>query len=212
VVKRTLVVEGGGNNNQALQAELRRAFQSLQAKADVPKKYGVVAAGGRQRAYEKACQIAMEASAEDRIVLLVDAEAVFKPPDTEDVDDANEKVRLTAAARWDHVGARDGDHWGRPEGSPEVRLHFMAVNMETWLLADPPCLQAVVGDRFNGDRIPRWPSLEAVPKDAVMRAIEAATGGYQKGAHSFKALEKVNVRVLRDLCPEADALFAALLR
>jgi hypothetical protein len=198
--KRLLIVEGEGSRNHALKIECREAFTRLQERAGVGRrKAKVMPAGGRKQAYDVFCSELQRASRDDVVVLLVDAEDV-----------------ITAPTRWGHVRARTGDGWERPAGATEDHLHFMAVIMETWLLADPPALQAIVGPGFDASKIPAWPKLEDVPKaaiyDALRRATHAGGTAYDKGAHSFKALARVDAAKLEAACPSALALFEHLRR
>ena len=68
--KRRLFVEGGGNNNDALRTECRRAFTKLLEKAGfcgrMPK---ILVCGGRKSAYDQFCIAISGASDEDVKVL-----------------------------------------------------------------------------------------------------------------------------------------------
>lgn len=197
-VKRLLIVEGGGDHNQALQAECREAFRKLQESAGLGGRLArVYPAGGRKAAYDLFCAELGRAGPGDSVVLLVDAEEV-----------------VTAAKRWQHVKDREGDGWQKPAGTTEEDIHFMAVVMETWLLADPAALEQVFGDQFDQTRLPAWPDLEAVPKSAIYDVLRKATttkdkphGAYDKGQHSFKVLKAVAAPQLQYRCPSAKAFF-----
>lgn len=192
--KRILIVEGGGDRNHALQIECRRAFQALQKSAGLTGTLArVYPEGGRKQAYDLFCAELKEAGAQDRIVLLVDAEEI-----------------VTASARWQHVKDRQGDGWEKPPGADESHLHFMAVTMETWLLAQPSALAKVFVAAFKPDAIPQWPNLEKVPKATINTTIDKATGGYDKGQHSFRALAEVSAPALEASCASAKTLFDQL--
>jgi hypothetical protein len=200
--KRLLIVEGGGDHNQALQAECREAFTRLQESAGVKERARVCPAGGRKAAYDKFCAELGKAGEGDRVVLLVDAEDV-----------------VIAKTRWQHVRTRFDDSWHQPEGTTEEHLHLMAVTMETWLLADPSSMKLVFEQRFDESKIPKWTSLESVPKSDINQALKTAITprndrdrGYDKGRHSFRALKHVSASTLESKCPSAKALFDTLRR
>lgn len=188
--KKLLIVEGGGDRNTELSIACRKAFSALQLSAGVQQQARVVAAGGRKAAYDKFVTEFSNAGEQDRIVLLVDAEEV-----------------VTTGARWQHVKDRQGDGWAKPDGADERHLYFMAVTMETWLLAEPSGLAKVFGGAFKPGTIPKWPNIEQVPKTRINTTIGKATGGYDKGQHSFSALAGVSALALEASCPSAKALF-----
>jgi hypothetical protein len=196
--RRVLIVEGGGDHNPSLQSECREAFCKLQESAGLTGRLArVYAAGGRKAAYDLFCAELAKAKEGDIVVLLVDAEEI-----------------VTAATRWQHVKDREGDGWDLPAGAGEEHLHFMAVVMETWLLADPAALGAVFGNQFDATKITSWTALETVPKGAIYAAMKKATASqdkphcaYDKGAHSFKALKAASARNIEARCPSAKALF-----
>lgn len=188
--QRLLIVEGGGDHNAELKTACREAFTKLQEAAGVKNRARVRPAGGRKAAYDLFCHELSEAAEGDLVALLVDAEDV-----------------VTAKSRWEHVAHRPGDGWKKPDDATEDHLHFMAVTMETWLLAEPSGLKAVFGPAFKPDEIPKWFGFEAVPKSTINATIAKATGGYDKGRHSFRALAKVSTPALEAACPSAKALF-----
>lgn len=185
-----LIVEGGGDRNMALRTACREAFSGLQAGAGVTRRLRVHAMGGRKAAYDRFVHEFAAASRGEKVVLLVDAEEV-----------------VTGTDRWQHVKQRPGDGWDKPKGAEEHHLHFMAVAMETWLLADPHALARVFGKDFKPGVIPKWPALEAVSKATINDTLQRATGGYDNGEHSFRALQHVSPSVLEAACPSAKELF-----
>ena len=186
--KRELYVEGGGDNNPSLASECRRAFSKLFEKAGVPHKPRVIACGGRQRAYDQFCDA--QGSGDAEVWLLVDAEEL---PSLGSNDPP-----------WDHVKNRQGDGWNRPANASDDQLQLMTVCMETWLIADLAALKQVFGPKFDDSKLPAMAQLENTPKQAIYKALEAATkptkaGAYGKGAHSFQILANVLPAALRKL-------------
>lgn len=185
MVKRVLYVEGGGDRNPSLASECRKAFSKLFERAGVTRKPRVVACGGRALAYRQFCDAHGDARAE--AWLLVDAEDL-----------------PTSTCPWDHVKSRQGDGWARPDGASDERLHLMTATMEAWLAADPEALRKVMGDGFDTSKLPPLERLESTSKPALLDAFDAAAkptkaGKYEKGSHSFKALERVSPAKLRRL-------------
>lgn len=184
-----LFVEGGGDKNPALASECRRAFSQLMERAHVKKRPRVVACGGRVEAYKSFCNELERGEQEP--LLLVDAEDVVAAGPPFDP--------------WAHVSARRGDGWGCPDGATSEHLHFMAVSMETWLVADHDALDRVVGRRFDSTKLPaEGSSLESLSKptinDALDRAAKAtALGRYNKGSHSFQTLALVSTAKIEEL-------------
>jgi hypothetical protein len=185
MVRRVLYVEGGGDKNPSLASECRKAFSKLFERAGVTQKPRVVACGGRGPAYE-----AFRSAQEQRDTeawLLVDAEDL-----------------PTSASPWSHVKARAGDAWERPADATDDQLHLMTATMEAWLAADPDALSEVMGRDFDTSKLPAVERLESTPKQALYDAFDAAAkrtkaGKYEKGSHSFKALEGVCPTKLRRL-------------
>ena len=179
--KRLLFVEGGGDKNPSLASECRKAFSKLFDRAGIAQRPRVIACGGRQRAFDQ-FRDAHEAG-KSEVWLLIDAEEV-------PAFGANHTP-------WDHVKNRAGDGWVRPDGARDHQLHLMNVCMETWLCADSAALKQVFGPNFDGSKLPTAAQLETTEKQAIYKALEAATkptkaGPYGKGSHSFKTLEKVS--------------------
>lgn len=187
--KRELYVEGGGDKNQSLVTECRRAFRKLFEKAGVAQRPRVIPCGGRKRAYDRFCTA--HAAAKADIWLLVDAEELV--PSGPPFDP------------WAHVKARPGDNWDRPSGATDDQLQFMNVVMETWLLADRAALKKVFGHKLDQTKLPpEGGALETKDKPAVYSALAAATkptpsGKYGKGPHSFRVLAEVSPKKLRAL-------------
>lgn len=176
-----MYVEGGGNN-KSLRSRCREAFSRF---LELPTLRGrrpkLVACGSRQDAYSDFCA-ALSSGDGETCLLLVDAEDVIS----------------NSASPWQHVQNRPGDNWRRPAGAQDEQLHFMAVCMESWLIADPEGLAEYFGSGFKRGALPSAENLEDVGKDDVLSALIRATretrkGAYSKGKISFEALQATRV-------------------
>jgi hypothetical protein len=106
-------VEGGGSSRDE-QAEIRKSFSKLCDKAlGGGSKPRVIACGGRNQAF-KDWKIAQGSNANTYCLLLIDSEGP--------VGDG--------VSPWEHVHARKGDGWVKPEEATEKQLHFMVQTME----------------------------------------------------------------------------------
>ena len=191
-------VEGGGDKRGGdLASECRRAFGALFSQfLPTGRKPRIIACGGRNQAYD-AFQTAVRQHPQDLVLLLVDSEdAVMGTP-------------------WAHLDARDG--WRRPHGVSEDHAHLMVRCMEAWFIADREALARYFGSGFKGDRIPKWPDVERVPRERLFEALHDATrecrpGAYDKGRHSFKVLAGLRADAIRQASPHAHRLFTTLAR
>ena len=198
-VPRKLFVEGGGNDNDALKTECRRAFRALLERAGFKGRMPrIVACGGRRNAYEQFCTAIL--GGDDSALLLVDAEA---PVVTEDP--------------WRHVAQRPGDAWDRPAGATEAHLHLMVQCMEAWFLADRRVLAEFFGQGFQANALPSVTSIpEDVDKLDLYNRLKQATrttktkGVYDKGKHSFKLLTMLDPSLVRKAGPWAERFFATI--
>lgn len=192
---RKLFVEGGGNDNDALRSECRRAFRKLLERAGFSGRLPrIVACGGRTNAYRQFCTAFSVASDGEVALLLVDAEA-----------------RVTVSSPWDHVKKRPGDGWDRPPDATDDHLQLMVVCMENWLLADKEALEEFYGQGFKKNSLPANPKVEEVSKADVYKGLKNATKdtkmrAYSKGAHSFRILALVDPAKVRGAAPFADRL------
>jgi len=192
-----IYVEGGGGRNPALRSACRRAFSTLFQRAGIRHRPAIVPCGSRKAAYDDFCHALARGDVDPW--LLVDAESPVGK----------------ATTAWAHVAGRDEDKWQRPFGATDAHLHFMAVTMETWLVADPDALQAVFKRDFDPSELPPIDaSLELRPKDRIYQDLKQATartksGPYGKGAHSFKVLGHVDPARL-DALPWARRFLDAL--
>jgi hypothetical protein len=197
---RKLFVEGGGDRNDALKTECRRAFTALLEKAGLQGRMPrIVACGGRQSAFDQFRTALGDRNPPDSAFLLVDAE---------------EPVAREADP-WQHVARRDG--WDKPAGATPDHLHLMVQCMEAWFLADRRALQEFFGQGFRENALPSpTGALEEVGKPDLFRRLERATrdtatkGAYQKGRHSFPLLATLDPARLRAASPWSDRFFAAL--
>jgi len=176
-----IYVEGGGDQNK-LRRECRRAFSKFFEKAGFKGKMpGIVACGGRQKAYNDFRTAVRRASSEEMPFLLVDSEAAVS---------VSHKDRP-----WNHLKQRD--RWDKPDNSTDEQAHLMVQVMESWFLADPSVLRDFFGNDFRQNALPGNKNIEQIPKEEVLRSLKKASGRtgkgeYGKGPHSFKILEKIN--------------------
>lgn len=196
---RKLFVEGGGNHNDALKTECRRAFTALLERAGFKGRMPrVVACGGRRNAYDQFCTAI--GGGEGSAILLVDAEEPVVVGDP-----------------WQHVGQRLGDKWDRPAGATEDRLHLMVQCMEAWFLADRRALGEFFGQGFNESALPAATVVpEDVSKPDLYQRLGQATrrtktkGAYDKGKHAFKLLAMLDPNLVRKAGGWAERFFATL--
>jgi hypothetical protein len=183
-------VEGGGPTRRGqLADDCRKGFSKL-LKNVTGRNIGITACGGREQAYNDFLT-AVRQGRHDVAILLVDSEEV-----------------VVAEDAWAHLKLHS--KWA-PLDAP---AHLMVVCMEAWLLADRKALREHFGNAFDDNKIPKWPKLWEVRKDALYAALRDATkntksGAYDKGRDSFKLLARVDPKKL-EACPHARALFADL--
>lgn len=192
-------VEGGGSSRDE-QAEIRKSFSRLFEKAlGRRSKPRVIACGGRNQAF-KDWKIALKSEPRTCCLLLVDSEGPVSH----------------GVGPWEHVRARKGDGWEKPDGATDEQLHFMVQTMEAWLIADPEALEAHYGRGFRKDALPARKDVEAIPKVQLCDALERATrdtktkGRYDK-SHGFTLIGLVDPARLRAAAPHAVRFFDALL-
>lgn len=191
-----LYVEGGGDS-KALKTACRKGFRSFLEKAGLTGRLPrIVAGGSRRNAFERF------KTAHDHgngtVLLLVDAEGP-----------------VTADGVWQQLQARDG--WQRPNGATDEQCHLMVEVMESWFLADREALEAFYGQGYRSNALPPRQNVEEVPTEDVFNGLAQATrnstkGGYDKGAHGFKILEKLDPAKVRDGSPHADRFISTLSR
>lgn len=194
-----IYVEGGSSDNH-LKTRCRRAFRKFFEKSGLGGRMPrIIASGSRNEAFDD-FKTALETCAPgETVLLLVDSESRVGSPDT--------------VTPWDHLHRRD--HWERPAGATDDQCHLMVQCMENWFLADPECLKAYWGNRFNKDHLPGNPRPEEVPKGDVFAALKRASrntskGAYGKGKDSFSILEKLDPHKVYEVSPWAKRLRDAL--
>lgn len=193
-------MEGGGDT-RAQAAPLRKAVHLWLARVlpeGKDRNVRVIACGPRRKAFEM-FRDDLAKFPSSLCLLLVDSE---------------EPIRT--ASGWEHVRTRDGDSWERPSAAPEEQIHFMAVVMETWLLADGEALRGYFGEGFNDKHLPGHPDLESLDKAEVYRRLESATRGSRRGCYNkgrdLELLGRVDSRRVLARCPHASRLVDVISR
>jgi len=200
--RKFLIVEGGGDND-ALKTECRKGFRLFLQKAGFKGRMPrIVAAGGRQSAFDQFCTAMKDPIQSGVVVLLVDSEA----PVT---------VDAKSARPWDHVKSREGDGWNKPDGATDDDLHFMVECMESWFLADKQALRSFFGQAFRAGSLPANLQVESISKTDILDGLKNATrdtkkGAYGKGTHSFKILAMIDPAKVREAAPYAERLLSHL--
>lgn len=202
-----LYVEGGGDSH-ALKTECRKGFSSFLKKAgldgSLPR---IVAAGGRQNAFQLFCTAVENRKKEDHIFLLVDSEKTVES-----------SYKNGEPADWQPwMFLEQKEPWQKPKQATDSQCHLMAVCMETWLLADTEALKDFYGSELiENHLLGGRKDLEDVQKSDIMNALNNATknckkkGAYSKGQHSFKLLEKIDAGRVMNRCEWAKRFVDAL--
>ena len=194
-------VEGGGNNNKALQVKCRSAFRAFLEKAGLAGRLPrIVAGGGRKETYDDFCSALNDPKNKAFKVLLVDSEA----PVAEGVH------------AWTHLRDRQGDGWDRPAGATDEHAHLMVQCMEAWFLADRETVSAYFGNGFRQDALPgQATDIEPIPKRDVFTGLHSAARrcrkrGYDKGRDSFEILARLDPEKVTAASPHASRLVETL--
>ncbi len=181
-----LCVEGGGDG-KILRTACREGFRTFIEKAGLagmmPR---IVACGGRGNAYNDFVVAHQQGSA----MLLVDAE-----------EPVNE------AGSWRHLNKRDG--WPRPEGAADNQCHLMVQIVESWFLADKDALKEFFGQGYRENALPQNLRIEQIAKGNIEKGLKDATRNtqkqcYNKGAHSFEILAKLDPEKVQNASPHDD--------
>ena len=182
-----LYVEGGGKG-RFLDARFRKAWRDF-LRVD---RVRIVRGGGREQTYDRfANAVASGAVA----LLLVDSEGPVAEKHTV----------------WQHLAC-----YGltRPRDASDDQAFLMVQIMETWFLADREGLRRYFGACFREKAIPKWPDLESVSKDTVLKALKQATAPcgkrYAKGRVSFELLARIDPARVEEACPHAQAFLNRL--
>lgn len=193
-----LYVEGGGDT-AALKTACREGFTTFITKAGIDKRPRIVACGSRRNAFESYCTAI--ANGEDAVLLVDSEDPVNAQPQTDKPD---------TWQPWQHLKARAGDGWGKPDGVPDTDCHLMVQCMESWFLADRAALKAFFGQGFKENQLPAVAnSVEQVAKIQVYEALAIATkecktkAQYGKGEHSFKLLAEISPAIVVAASPWA---------
>ena len=192
-----IYVEGGPGK---LEGECRRGFREFLKSAGLKKGKmpGIIACGGRERAYDKFCTAQRNAKVNEFIVLLVDSE--------EGVEGG--------VGPWIFLKRRDG--WDKPAGTSDENAHLMVQCMEAWFLADRDTLAQFFGNGFSANSLPNRSDVENIPKPDLYDALKRATRRsrkreYGKGPHSFDLLAQLDPQKVVDASPYAKRLVDTLL-
>ncbi|MDR0965236.1 MAG: DUF4276 family protein [Myxococcales bacterium] len=188
-----LYVEGGGNT-AAEHSQLRQGFDELlSAQKAAARQHRIhwktVLCGGRDKAFQGFEAALKRRSADDVVLLLVDAEAPVANPSPQ--------------GRIDHLKRRDSS-WTFPRIDAN-HVHLMTQCMEAWLVADPDKLEEFYGQKFNRNPLPRRLLLDEATKASLYRALEAATKNTKKGAygkirHASELLKRVRPNLVMERC------------
>ena len=199
-------VEGaaiGRGSKTSAPVDFRRAFSKLAGKLGVANQPSFIACGPRSETFKAAWKAFEERSPEDRIILLVDSES---PPS------------YSPESAWKHLRERAEDKWLTLEHRHARYIFMMAVCMETWIIADSSSIASEFPSCFAADKIPCWPDLEQVEKQAVFDAIEKSTAsckdGWKKsrsGNATFQMFARLDPAIVRGKCPHANRFFDRLI-
>lgn len=188
-----IYIEGGGDRGRQ-KAVLRKGFQAFlsllhDAARERRGRLDVILCGGREATFKDYCT-ALRTHPDSVNILLVDAEGGV------------------ASTPWRHL---DGRGWKDP-GVGDRCCHLMVQTVEAWLIADPDALKDYYGRDFLRSSLPRTKDVEAIPKNDLLRSIEAATrptqkGQYAKIRHCADLLARVSPDKVRKRARHCDRLF-----
>lgn len=191
-----IYVEGGFDGNS--KTSCRKAFRMFFEKIVPRGSFQVIASGDRNTAFKNFCT-ALRQYPRDYVILLVDSEEAMK------------------AGPWQHLSARIGDGWTRPEQANDDNAHLMVQVMEAWFLADQQVLADYYGQKFSSSSLPPQPNIELIPKLTVYSTLRNATkktqkGEYHKTRHGFELIERIDPNLVRTASHHANRLFVVLER
>lgn len=193
-----IYVEGGGHESRTL-TECRKGFRLFFEKVAPPGFCPrVIACGSREAAF-KDFRVALRDAGAGNAMLLVDSEEPVDP----------------RHGSWQHL--KSVDRWSKPRGATDDEAHLMVQCMESWFLADVESLTGYYYEEgFRRNALPANPQIEQVPKRDVVRGLRNATrrtqkGGYDKRAHGFQILPKLDPTRVRERSPRAERLCRILI-
>jgi Domain of unknown function (DUF4276) len=191
-----IYVEGGGDGIS--KSNCRKAFRLFFEKIVPSGSFQVIASGDRRKTFDDFCT-ARTQHPNDYVILLVDSEEPI------------------VAGPWEHLAAREGDGWQRPNGTENDHAQLMVQVMESWFLADHGALAQYYGQGFHRGSLPRNANLEQVSKVDVFKALENATkktkkGEYHKTRHGFDLVERIDPALVRAASGHAERLLTVLTR
>ena len=197
MVKVKIYAEGGGDG-QLLDTLFRQGWTEFFKKAGLTGKMPSVVRGkGRRRTFDLFKTAITNPKADELPILLVDSEDPVKAGHTV----------------WQHLKERDD--WDKPTGADDNHAFLMVQVMETWFIADREMLKTYFKSDFKDDKIPQWPKLESVTKQAIYDALDKATAEcktkkYTKGKISFEMLALLDPNKVEAACPAAIRLLDRL--
>jgi hypothetical protein len=97
----------------------------------------------------------------------------------------------------------------------EERCHLMVQIMESWFIADVDALKKFYGQGFKESVMPKTKNVETIKKDAVEKALKAATAKtqkeqYQKIKHGGKLLELIDPNKVCEAAQHCKKLFKVI--
>lgn len=196
MVTAKIYIEGGGEG-QLLDTLFRQGwrifFQAAGLEGRMPR---VVRGQGRKRTFDLFVTAVKNPRPGELPLLLVDSEAAVEE----------------GCTQWQHL--KGIDNWERPESASNDHAFLMVQLMESWFLADRDLLRGYFGPKLREGALREWPSLEGLPKNDVLEALNRATADcpkrYAKGKVSFELLARLSPRLVEAACPNARRLLEYL--
>ena len=207
MVKIHVYIEGGGDGNSGLIVACQKGFREFLANAQINVgKVKLIPCGNRGRAL-KNFRLALKNGL--IALLLVDSEGPVH---------ANHQSGDSETWRpWSHLESRPDDGWKLPEGATEQDCHLMVQCTESWLIADRAALRHFFGQHFKAARLPApTAKIESIPAEAIIKSLKLATSEcetkrpYDKGAHSFELLSRIDPAKVKAASPWAARFLAEL--
>jgi len=201
----TVYVEGGNKGN--LRHECRKGFRLFFEKAGFKGKMpSFFPSSGRGSAYKDYHNAVKN---NENAMLLVDSETAISPQ--------YQKGSPDTWQPWAHLKSNQQDQWEKPEGGKDADCHLMVQAMESWFLADRDGLKAFFGQGFSENALPPTP-IEDISKQTLFSALKQATRTcktktkaiYDKGAHSFQLLARIDPKKVTQASPWAKRFVDAV--